>query len=320
MACSNYDFDICMVNPLAPAIVPGKIGIATVLYNSSQVLEDFLSSLRRQTYSNYVVYAVDNDSQDDSVRRCQEAGERFVVIENEDNTGFAHGTNQGITRALAEGCEFVLILNNDVVFESDFLEQLIAGIQRTQSDIVAPLTYYHDRPNVIWAAGGKLQRWMGYRPVHLGMGQEDTGQFSQDLRIQFAPGSGIFARQSVFAKTGLFDENFYTYWEDTDFAVRCLKAGLRTYLIPFAKMWHKVSSLAGKNSPFQQFYAIRNHALYIQKHCSPLEAYMLNGLYMNAYRVNGWLRGKQDERIAVWKEGIALAQKCKYGSAQVHFL
>jgi GT2 family glycosyltransferase len=288
--------------------VQNKIGIATVLFNSGSVLPDFLEALRTQTHTNYLVYAVDNASNDASVALCRAEGNHFQVIENEENTGFAHATNQGIRRALEDGCEIVLILNNDVVFKPDFLHQLLQGLRRQNADLVAPVTYYHERPNVIWAAGGTLQRWFGYRPIHLGMGETDNGQFNVDRAIEFAPGSCIFAHRSVFSSVGLLDETYFTYWEDTDFAVRAVQAGLSNFLIPGAKLWHKVSSLAGKNSSFQIHYATRNHALYIHKHCATIPASLLSTLYLTWYRISSLLRRRKDSRIASWQEGVYIAK------------
>jgi len=289
----------------------GKIGIATVLFDSGSVLPEFFRSLETQTYSHFVVYAVDNASTDESVALCREQKVPVVVTENRDNTGFAHGTNQGIRQAIADGCEIVLVLNNDVCFETDFLAQLMVGLHRTGSDIVAPMTYYHDRPKIIWAAGGTLQRLLGYRPVHLGMEEADHGQFPSDRRIQFAPGSCLFARRDVFSQIGLLDETYFTYWEDVDFAVRALKDGLSTYLVPQARLWHKVSSLVGVGSPFQRYYGVRNHALYIRKHCSPIAAWLLSVTYLLWYRIAGLLRGVTDPRIKVWREGLDLARSSK---------
>jgi len=287
---------------------PGKIGVATVLFNSGSVLPDFFKSLRLQTYLNFVVYAVDNASTDGSAALCRDQGVNFVVTENSGNFGFARATNQAIRQAIDDRCELILILNNDVVFEPDFFSELTEGLRRNTADMVAPLTYYHDRPNVIWAAGGKLQRLAGYRPVHLGMDQADIGQFASDRRIQFAPGSCILAQRSVFSRIGLLDEIFFTYWEDTDFAVRALKKSLRTYLVPKAKLWHKVSSLAGMNSPFQRYYAVRNHSLYIRKHCSPVATKLISSLYLAVYRLSGLYNGMKDPRIGIWKEGLQLAK------------
>lgn len=284
----------------------GKVGIATVLFESGRVLPDFLESLRNQTYTNWMVYAVDNASSDDCAEMCRAEGERFVVTRNDSNTGFAWATNQGIRQAIEGGCEYVLLLNNDVLFREDFLTELLSGLRRTGADLVAPLTYYFDDPNVIWAAGGKLQRLLGNRPVHLGQDEVDCRQFSSDRPIEFAPGSAILVKREVFVRVGLLDEVYFTYWEDTDFALRTFRAGLRTFLIPSAKMWHKVSSLAGKGSAFQRYYAVRNHALYIRKHCTPFAAAMLSFIYLSVYRTTALLGIGDPARVRHWNEGLRL--------------
>ena len=288
---------------------PGKIGVATVLFNSEQVLPDFLESLKKQTYNCFTVYAVDNASKDQSGMVCASFGANMVVTRNEENLGFAAATNQGIRQAIADGCEYILLLNNDVSFSPEFFAELVKGLVDNNADLVAPLTYYFDPPNVIWAAGGRLQPLFGYRPIHLGMSKFDRKQFDRDQRIEFAPGSAILARRDVFARVGLLDETFFTYWEDADFAVRAFRAGLRMFLAPRAKLWHKVSSLAGLNSPFQRYYAVRNHALYIHKHCGALHAAILSFAYLTYYRVAALLRRGDFSRVRHWKEGLKLAKR-----------
>jgi GT2 family glycosyltransferase len=291
----------------------GKIGVATVLFNSSGVLPDFFRSLEAQTYRNFVVYAVDNASTDGSAALCRGQGEHFVVTELKNNTGYAHGTNVGIQQALRDGCDTVLILNNDVVFGPDFFAELVRSMELVQADMASPLMYYADRPDVIWAAGGKLQRLMGYRPVHIGMEQKDVGQFSSPCRTEFASGCCILARADVFARIGFLDETYFIYWEDTDFALRALRAGLYTLFVPAAKLWHKVSSLTGMESPLQRYYAVRNHAFFIRKQCSPLHAHFLSALYLLGYWLAGLFKGTTDPRIALWKEGLRLGEGAAQG-------
>jgi GT2 family glycosyltransferase len=287
----------------------GRVGVATVLFNSERVLPDFLDSLKRQTYNRFTVYAVDNASKDQSGTICADFDADIVIMKNEENLGFAAATNQGIRQAIADGCEYILILNNDVSFPPDFFAELVKGLIKNSADLVAPLTYYFDPANVIWAAGGRLQHLFGYRPVHLGMRESDRGQFDRDQRIEFAPGSAILARRNVFDRVGFFDETFFTYWEDVDFALRALRAGLQMFLVPRARLWHKVSSLAGLNSPFQRYYAVRNHALYIHKHCNAFHSAVLSFGYLTFYRVAALLRKGDDPRVRYWKEGLELAKR-----------
>jgi GT2 family glycosyltransferase len=222
-----------------------KIGVVTVLFNSSTVLPEFFASLERQEMREFHVWAVDNASADDSVEQCRAHAETVTVIANATNIGVAAGNNQGIRAALDAGCEYVLLLNNDVEFGPELFSQLLDGITANQCQMTAPMMYYFDRPRVIWSGGGKYQPLLGYRCYHLFDGVEDTGQFTQPYRAQHAPTCCVLFARSVFETVGLMDERYFVYHDDTDFMLRCWKAGLKLYMLPQASLLHKVSSLTG---------------------------------------------------------------------------
>jgi GT2 family glycosyltransferase len=292
--------------------MPGRIGVVTVLYGSSLVLPDFFTSIEQQTYTNFVVYCVDNASTDDSVEQCRARGDRYTVIENNRNVGVAAGNNIGTKAAIADGCEFVLFLNNDVLFGPELFAQLVEGLSSHHCSMTTPLAYYHDRPNVIWAAGGYFQRWFGYRCLHYGDGELDQGQYSTSRRVQYTPTCCVLVRRSLFSTVGMMDERYFAYWDDTDFMLRAYLRGEILYLISDAKLWHKVSSLIGISSPFRTRFAHRNHALYGHKHLPPPFAYLLSFAYCVAYRLSSLL-GKispleSRNRIKYWREGIQAAK------------
>lgn len=243
------------------------IGIVTVTYNSAAVLPDFLSSLKQQTYRNFIVYAVDSCSSDNSVSLLQEqSGPAFKVIKNAENVGIAKGNNQGIRAALADGCGTVLLLNNDVVFEQNFILILLEGLKANPSSMTVPLIYFHDSPTTIWAAGGGFRAALGQQTFHRGEGKEDNGQYNDAVEIDFAPACCILIKRDVFSKIGLMDERFFVYCEDVDFMYRASKANLATRVIPSAKLWHKVHALTGGESDFTYFYGARGRALFLYKH------------------------------------------------------
>jgi len=300
---------------LPAQFTPGKIGVVTVLYNSAPVLEDFFRSLDEQQYTNFVVYCVDNASTDDSVAQCKAKAGRYIVIENGGNLGVAAGNNVGTRAAVADGCEFVLYLNNDVVFGPELFAELLAGLERHPCAMTTPVMYYHDRPNVIWAAGGFFQPWLGYRCLHFGDGDTDRGQYATPAQVQYTPTCCVLVRRELFAKIGIMDERYFVYWDDTDFMLRAFKAGESLYRLPHAKLWHKVSSLVGTSSPFRTRFVHRNHALYLHKNVPPLFAHMLSFLYCTVYvclSLMGRLRLEEArERIEFWREGIGVAKRLR---------
>lgn len=252
----------------AKPIESGKIGVVTVTYNSEPVLEEFFDSLTAQTHKRFVLYVVDNASKDQTLEITRRRTDLSVIlIANAENLGVAEGNNQGILAAVNDGCECVLLLNNDTVFHADIIAQLYAGLERQHCDMTTGKMYFYDRPDVFWCAGGRFQPWLGYRTRHDGEYQRDVGQYDQPRRVTYTPTCCLLLRRSVFDRIGLMDSRYYVYSDDVDFLYRCLKQGLSLWYVPEAKLWHKVSSLTGGDaSPFAIRYQTRNAIYFQHKH------------------------------------------------------
>lgn len=284
---------------------PGKVGVVTVLFNSSSVLPGFFSSLERQDFKDFHVWAIDNTSGDDSVAQCRTQGELFTIIANEENLGVAAGNNQGIRAALNAGCEYILLLNNDVEFGPQLFTQLVEGLKANDCQMTAPMMYYFDRPNVIWAAGGKFQPIFGYRCYHLAEGVEDMGQFHHACRIQHAPTCCVLLKRSVFDVVGFMDERYFVYHDDTDFMLRCLKANQRLFLLPSAKILHKVSALTGgAESEFSVRMGTRNRIYMLSKFLGRILAFPYITALSLVYLVRRLLRQYNRERYLLKQRSL----------------
>lgn len=291
-----------------------KIGIVTVTYNSRSVLEDFFASLERQTYADHALYIVDSGSTDDTVVYVQaHLPERCTFLQNAENIGFAAGTNQGIRAAFQDGCMAILALNNDVVFGPELLERLVEALDQYKCDMTTPMMYYHEPKDRIWAAGGSLQPWLGYRNKHCGEGKTDHGQYSVACRVTFAPLCCVLIRKDVFDRVGLLDERYFTYTEDVDFMYCCLKQGLSLWYVPEAKLWHKVSSLTGNMSDFMVRYCTRNRVYFLRKHMPYLLAllwyWQLQARSALAYLLRRKTLSKWKLRRVAAKEGWDMKQR-----------
>ena len=244
----------------------GRIGVVTVTYNSKPVLDQFLYSIEKQTQDDFLVYVVDNASTDGTLARLNTWGDtRLHVISNPVNLGFAEGTNQGIRAALADHCDHVLFLNNDVEFDIDTFEILTAELEALHCDLLAPKILLEDRMH-IWSAGGFFNVFKGYLSSHTGVGELDSGQFDATRRIQNATACCLLVRSTVFDAIGMMDIKYFVYHEDADFMFRAWRAGLTTFYTPRARIFHKVSSLTGgTKSPFSIRYNARGHVYFMLK-------------------------------------------------------
>lgn len=244
-----------------------KIGIVTVTYNSAKVLPDFLPCILSQTHSNFLLFAIDNASTDASLqllRKCKDP--RLEIIANPDNRGVAEGNNQGIRSALKAGCDSVLLINNDTVFDADLIEKLSAGLSKHAADMTCPKMMYFDEPQRFWAAGGKFQPWLGYRISHRGEAL-DSGQYDKAEQVSYVPACCVLIQAALFAKTGLMDPKYFVYVDDVDFMYRAQRVGAKLMYLPECKLLHKVSSLTGGGgSDFELRYCTRNRAYFLVKH------------------------------------------------------
>jgi GT2 family glycosyltransferase len=244
------------------------VGVVTVTYNSACVIDDFMKSILKQTYLDFILYIVDNASSDDTLRRLAEYGDgRIVPIPNEVNAGVAEGNNIGIRAALKDGCGFVLLINNDTVFEPNLISKLAAGLQEHKCDMVVPKILFFDNPEKIWCAGGYFNAFRGVGS-HFGLGRKDDGQFDLARAVGYSPTCCMLIRGEVFDRVGLMDSSYFLYFDDTDFCLRAHRAGVQLFYLPSARLRHKVSSLTGGTSEFTIRYITRNHVYYLLKHYS----------------------------------------------------
>jgi len=300
------------------SLIPGRIGVVTVTYNSARLLDDFLKSLDVQRYRNFILFAVDSASKDESVERLRSGGKcERVVIVNEANVGIAIGNNQGIRAAIEAGCEYVLLLNNDVVFEEDLFERLVAGIEAEKSAMAVPMIYYFQPSNRIWAAGGAFQPLLGFRNFHRGENREDIGQFSESCLVDFAPACCILIRREVFAQIGLMDERYFVYSDDADFMFRARREKLRVSFIPAAKLWHKVSSLTGGlESDFTCYHAARGRALFLYKNLGRFWGGFWSAVTHFVYRMRPIIRKDTGRRCALKCKGLRDGKKLALATAR----
>jgi GT2 family glycosyltransferase len=278
------------------------IGVVTVLYNSSTVLNEFFSSLNLQTYTNLIVYVIDNKSQDNSLQMTRELAQgckfNTVIIEHDKNYGVAKGNNTGIERALQDGCDMILLSNNDVTLLPDTIEKLLTGLEDQHAAMAVPKIYYHGTDQ-IWTAGGRFIKWRGV-VAHIGALEHDCGQYDERRPVGYAPTCFMLIRKDVFGKVGLMDETYFVYWDDTDFVFRALKQGEILWYIPDSALYHKENTSTGTGSKFQIYYMRRNLVYFSLKNYSSLYAAYVILVNVAEHVLRNVFSWEQE----LWKTGI----------------
>lgn len=300
-----------------------RIAVILVNYNGRQYNTACIEScLEQQGDHEIKIIIVDNASQDDSMQileTCYGENDRIETVLLEDNYGFSYANNIGIRRAGEWEADYVLLLNNDTEAEEDMIAQLVMCAGRHPDSVIAPKIYYSDCRNILWSAGGAVSPLV--RKVrHIGLDQEDRGQFDEEKQVGFATGCCLLIPRSVIKKAGLLDERFFLYYEDTEYSFRLQGMRIPIYYCPAAKLYHKVSaSSKGADSPLCAYYIARNWLLCNRMHLG--RRYPLFAVYYAANRLaccGLWFFKGKKELIRATGRGIRDYRKKRFGRSKYY--
>jgi len=296
-----------------------QVTIIVLNWNGLNDTLDCLESLGQLDYQNYEAVVVDNGSVDGSVLVIRERFPGVTIIENGENLGYAGGNNVGLRYAMAQGADYALLLNNDTVVDPAFLRILVDAVEAEPAvGIAGPTICYHERPDVIWSAGGSID-WQRGSTRMVGLDERDEGQFGAEPRtVDFVTGCAILVRRTVMEQVGLLDERFFAYYEETEWCVRVARAGYKILHVPLAQIWHKISPSAQADSPLVHYYMTRNRLLFLKATGAGLGAWLhtLFAEYLRtliSWSVRPKWRGKRSLRGAMWQGMVDLVCR-RFGS------
>ena len=212
-----------------------------------------LESLMRQTCGSFDVIVIDNGSHDGSIDRLARFSTNVRIVQLGMNLGFAGANNLA---ARQTGAEWIALLNPDAVATPDWLEQLLLASRRhPQAAAFGSTQINADDPSTLDGAGDVYHAfgiaWRG-----------NIGHSAATLPPEgevFGPcAAAAMFRRREFLEIGGFDERYFCYFEDVDFAFRLRLAGYRCIQVPRAVVEHKGSALSGQDSEFTVYHNTRN--------------------------------------------------------------
>ncbi len=222
-----------------------------------------LESLQRMDYPSLEVVVVDNASRNGSTERIRRRFPHVALIQNETNLGFAAGNNVGIDHLLRGGADYVMLLNDDTEVSPELVRTLVdAGESRAEVGILGPKICYFDRPDVIWSAGGTVDRYG--EPRHRCVDQVADAAPESVQEVDYVTGCCMLVKRSVIERVGRLDGRFFAYFEEAEWCARARRAGYRVVYVPRALVWHKIESSARTTSRLYFYLMTRNRLLYLQ--------------------------------------------------------
>ncbi|OGN00460.1 MAG: hypothetical protein A3B91_04435 [Candidatus Yanofskybacteria bacterium RIFCSPHIGHO2_02_FULL_41_29] len=228
-----------------------RLSIITINYNGSENTLKLLKSLKEQSDQDFQVIVVDNASERADFNRLESLtrGALVRIVRNDQNLGFSGGNNVGIQQAFRGGSDWVLLLNNDTWVEGGFIASLGPILSAREGIVGLSVAEGNEVVN-----RGVLE-WLRPTLEHIYSQDEDSKGY-------YINGAAMAISKEAFDKIGGFDENYFLYFEDTDYSVRAKKASVKVSFIKEPEVNHSISATTKKlGSPLLLRYHYRN-ALY----------------------------------------------------------
>jgi GT2 family glycosyltransferase len=270
---------------MVAAINPPGVSFIIVNWNGLGLLPECLQALEAQSFQDCEIIVVDNGSGDGSVAWLQaHCRPRWRLIFLPHNTGFGYANNVGIRESQGE---WVALINNDTVLDPDWLALTMACAHgRPLVGMVGGmvLNYYHRE--VIDNTGHLIY------PDGLNRGRDRLeryhGQSGHIEEILFPSACAALYRKTMLMESGLFDESFFAYGDDTDIGLKGRLLGYVALYCPQAIAYHKYSQTAGAYSATKAFLVERNR-LWVLVKFFPLPEILASPWYtIKRYLFQAW--------------------------------
>ncbi|MFN2375646.1 MAG: glycosyltransferase family 2 protein [Candidatus Binatia bacterium] len=244
--------------------------VAVVLnWNGADDTVACVASLLRLGAPDLEVVVVDNGSRQGPQQALAAVGLEVPVFSTGVNLGYAGGNNAGMREALARGAEFVWILNNDAEAGPGALAPLLEAARRfPDAGAFGSRVLRGDDPSRIWVAWGSVT-WRQSLIALAGENEKDGPGYDEEREVEWVPGCSLLLRAAALADVGGFDEEFFAYHEDADWAARARVAGWSSRYVPASRVVHHIHGSSGGASHyggFRKYLSARNSILYAMRH------------------------------------------------------
>lgn len=289
-----------------------RLSVNLVAWNGAKYIPYLMKSLRNQTFKDWSLFVLDNQSTDNTVEMIKREAENFPVfveiVENEENLGFAGGHNLAFKKTESD---YILLLNQDTYLNPDYLEKIVAFMDAHQD---------------VAAASGRLMKWdfdnlaaglektftnqidsLGFkifktrRVMEKMAGADWQGQLTEPLEVFGVSGTlPVYCREALqevsFADGNIFDALYNSYKEDVDLAYRFQLQGLKAYVLPEAVAYHDRTMAGAKTA--DDLSAIKNK----RQQSARLSFFSYRNHLMNLYKNEMWQNLTLDFLPIFWYE------------------
>ena len=245
-----------------------SVAVIVVNWRKYDISEKCIESILDCDYPNFKILLVDNESDKNKIDKFKYI-DKIDIIENKINEGFSKANNAGITYAIKNNFDYVILINNDTIVEKNMISVLLKTAQDKKFLVVQPLIFKINRKD-IWNAGGKINYFFGNFITRKKL---KSFKNNNNETTEWFTGCCCLFDIKIFDIIGKFDESFFAYFEDVDYSLRLKKHGYKIGFTCNTHLYHheSISSISdnlkgGRLNAYVHYLNIRNHIYILKKH------------------------------------------------------
>lgn len=228
-------------------------------YRNLEDTERCVRSVLTQDGELGVIIVSNNESLSDAMHLAQQFPDA-TVVQNEDNLGYAAGNNIGLWMCRRAHCEFFWILNPDIVVPEGYLASMRTRVEaHAEYNLFGSTVTFGAEPTKIWFGGGDVSLEDGGFSTHRYIGKSLGEAPSEPYECDYLTGASIFGRTEVLDEIGYIPEDYFLYFEETDWFMRARSLDERPLVFPDIHLLHwKRSEEGGLPTRAYCYYFVRN--------------------------------------------------------------
>ena len=220
-----------------------RIEIVTPVHNRKDITVQCLKSLSKINKEGLHVHVivVDDGSTDGTAQAVQSEYPEVEVIKGDGNLWFTEGTDVGVRAALKHDPKYVLMINDDSVFDADFLRSMVETAEENPRSVVGSLLIPWDTPHKLFQTAPIWNTWSGgWRHwSHQTVWTVPEKPFRVDLIV----GNCVLVPTEAIKEAGLMDSKRYPNFGDAEYTPRLRRKGWQLLIDPRARVFCQPNNL-----------------------------------------------------------------------------
>jgi GT2 family glycosyltransferase len=248
-------------------VKPPVVGVILLNWNGLRDTQECVQSLLESSYSSLEIYIVDNASLNNEAETLKHQFPDVHVLPQTQNLGFCKGNNVGISKAVEDGAEYILVLNNDTIVPADTVDKLVSTfVEMPHAGAISPVILVHPSEEQVWFARAEWD----YSRAQFSLNPEKSNyaelKNKATWRSEFAVGCCLLTSSKIFTEVGLLDERYFAYYDEADWCSRLEKKGYLSFVTSSTLIYHKVSQ--STPGPVSTYLMARNRLLWMKENLS----------------------------------------------------